>query len=95
MLKNRIMQETRKRKYAIGKVCFQSHVNTRKCCLPCDVLLNCCTELLENIQGNSWVQCSNFSSTGQMRVYRDTEDHQCISYIKNRIHKKIVSRYYM
>ena len=33
--------ETRKIKYAILKVCFQSHVNIRKCELPCGVLLNC------------------------------------------------------
>ena len=33
--------ETRKIKYAILKVCFQSHVNIRKCDLPCGVLLNC------------------------------------------------------
>ena len=42
MPKNRIMHRNKKKKYAIVKVCFQSHVNMKKCYLPCDVLLNCC-----------------------------------------------------
>ena len=35
MPKNRTLIETRKIIYAIDGVCFQSHVNMRKCYLPC------------------------------------------------------------
>ena len=36
------MIEAIKIKYVIVEVCFQSHVDKRKCYLPCGVLVNCC-----------------------------------------------------
>ena len=50
MLKNRIMRRNKKN-IAIVEVCFQSHVNMKKCYLPYGLLSNCCCflKLLENI----------------------------------------------
>ena len=50
MLKHNITHRNKKN-IAIVKVCFQSHVNVRKCYLPYVFLLNCCyfLTLLENI----------------------------------------------
>ena len=51
MLKNRIMRRNKKKNIVIVKMCFQSHVNVRKCYLLYGFLLNCCcfSKLLENI----------------------------------------------
>ena len=51
MLKNRIINRKKKKKIAIVKVCFQSHVNVRKCYLPYGFLMNYCCFLkhLENV----------------------------------------------